>query len=121
MWQMLQQERPDDYVIATGEQYSVRTFVELAFKHVGIEIIWEGSGLQEVGKDKSTSKIRVRVDERYYRPAEVETLLGDASKAKEKLGWSPKINTQELLTEMMDYDLKEARREKHIQDGGFKK
>jgi len=121
MWLMLQQDTPDDYIIATGEQYSVRTFVELAFKHLGVELIWEGKGLQEVGKDRATGIVRVRVDEKYYRPAEVETLLGDATKAEMKLKWKPKISTQVLLTEMMDSDLEEARREQHIQIGGFKK
>lgn len=120
MWLILQHSSPDDFVIATGEQYSVRTFVELAFKHVGIEIIWEGKGLAEVGKDKKTGIVRVKVDEHYYRPAEVETLLGDATKAKKLLGWIPKITTQELLTEMMIHDLGEADREKHLLDGGFK-
>lgn len=120
MWLILQHSSPDDFVIATGEQYSVRTFVELAFKHVGIEIIWEGKGLDEVGKDKKTGIVRVKVDEHYYRPAEVETLLGDATKAKKLLGWTPKINAQELLTEMMIHDIEEAKREKHLIDGGFK-
>jgi GDPmannose 4,6-dehydratase len=121
MWLMLQQDSPDDYVIATGEQYSVRTFVELAFKHIGVTIVWEGKGLDEVGKDKATGTVRVKVDEKYYRPAEVETLLGDATKAKEKLKWTPKTGIQELLDEMMLHDLEEAKREKHIYDGGFKK
>ncbi len=120
MWLILQHSSPDDFVIATGEQYSVRTFVELAFKHIGMEIIWEGKGLSEIGKDKKTGIVHVKVDEHYYRPAEVETLLGDATKAKTLLGWIPKITTQELLTEMMIHDLKEAVREKHLLDGGFK-
>ncbi len=121
MWLILQHSSPDDFVIATGEQYSVRTFVELAFKHIGVDIVWEGKGVDEIGKDKKTGKVVVKVDEKYYRPAEVETLLGDATKAKKLLGWTPKISTKELLTEMMIYDLEEAKREKHIIDGGFKK
>jgi GDPmannose 4,6-dehydratase len=120
MWLILQHKEADDFVIATGEQYSVRTFVELAFKHVDIDIIWEGKGLDEIGKDKKTNKILVRVDEKYYRPAEVETLLGDSGKAEKVLGWKPKISTKELLTEMMKHDLVEAQREKHILEGGFK-
>jgi GDPmannose 4,6-dehydratase len=121
MWMMLQQPTPDDFVIATGEQYSVRTFVELAFNHIGIDITWEGKGKDEIGKDEKTGKVLVKVDEKYYRPAEVETLLGDATKAKEVLGWEPKISTKELLTEMMVHDLEDARREKHLLDGGFKR
>lgn len=121
MWLMLQQDTPDDFVIATGEQYSVRTFVEMAFKHTGVTIVWEGKGLDEVGKDTTTGTVRVRVGEKYYRPAEVETLLGDATKAKEKLKWTPKTGIQELLDEMMIHDLEEAKRDKHIYDGGFKK
>ena len=120
MWLILQHKEADDFVIATGEQYSVRTFVELAFKHIDIDIIWEGKGLDEIGKDKKTNKILVRVDEKYYRPAEVETLLGDSRKAERVLGWKPKISTKELLTEMMKHDLVEAQREKHILEGGFK-
>lgn len=121
MWLILQHSSPDDFVIATGKQYSVRTFVELAFKHIGVDITWEGKGINEVGKDKATGVVRVKVDEKYYRPAEVETLLGNATKAKELLGWTPKISMQELLTEMMVHDIEEAKREKHILDGGFKR
>ncbi len=120
MWLILQHKEADDFVIATGEQYSVRTFVELAFKHVGIDIVWEGKGLKEIGKDKKTNIILVQVDEKYYRPAEVETLLGDSEKAERLLGWKPKITTKELLTEMMEHDLEDAKRDKHLLDGGFK-
>jgi GDPmannose 4,6-dehydratase len=120
MWLILQHNVPDDFVIATGEQYSVRTFVEWAFNHIGVEIIWEGKGTKEIGIDKATRKVRVRVDEKYYRPAEVETLLGDSTKAKTVLGWNQKISTQEMLTEMMVYDIEEAKREKHLVNGGFK-
>lgn len=121
MWLILQHTSPDDFIIATGKQYSVRTFVDLAFKHIGVDIVWEGKGLSEIGKDKATGVVRVKVDEKYYRPAEVETLLGDATKAKKLLGWVPKISMEELLTEMMVHDLEEAKREKHLLDGGFKK
>ena len=103
MWLMLQQEEPDDYVIATGKQYSVREFVEEAAPYFGMKIIWEGEGLDEVGIDKSTGKTVVRVNPKYFRPAEVETLLGDATKAKEKLGWEPKISFKQLVEDMCIY------------------
>jgi GDPmannose 4,6-dehydratase len=100
MWLMLQQDEPDDYVIATGEQYSVREFVEAAAPYFGIKIEWMGEGLDEVGYDCNTKKAVIRVNPKYFRPAEVETLLGDASKAKEKLGWEPKISFKELVEDM---------------------
>ena len=103
MWLMLQQDEPDDYVIATGEQYSVREFVEAAAPYFGMKIAWEGEGLNEVGIDKLTKKEVVRVSPKYFRPAEVETLLGDATKAKEKLGWEPKITFEELVEDMCIY------------------
>lgn len=121
MWKILQHDKPDDFVIATGEQYSVREFVNWAFAHVDRELKWEGKGLEEVGIEVKTGKVRVRVDHVYYRPAEVETLLGSALKAAKELDWSPKASTQELLKEMMEHDLEHAKREKHILDGGFKK
>jgi GDPmannose 4,6-dehydratase len=107
-WMILQQDQPDDFVIATGEQYSVRQFVEAAAKVIGIDVEWRGSGLDEKGYDQS-GKCIVHVDERYYRPTEVDSLLGDASKAKRELGWEPKISFSELVHEMMEADLKEAR------------
>ncbi len=100
MWLMLQQDDPDDYVIATGEQYSVRQFVEEAAPYFGMKIIWEGDGIMERGIDKFTGKTIVRVNAKYFRPAEVETLLGDASKAKEKLGWEPKTSFKQLVEDM---------------------
>jgi len=103
MWLMLQQDKADDYVIATGEQYSVRTFVETAAPYFGMNIVWEGEGLDEVGIDKNTGKTVVRVNPKYFRPAEVETLLGDATKAKEKLGWEPKISFKQLVEDMCIY------------------
>ena len=103
MWLMLQQDEPDDYVIATGEQYSVREFVEEAAPYFGMKISWEGEGLNEVGIDKLSKKTVIRVDPKYFRPAEVETLLGDASKAKEKLGWEPKISFKQLVEDMCIY------------------
>ena len=105
MWLMLQQDSPDDYVIATGKFYSVRDFVSKCFEHVGILIEWEGKNENEKGIDSKTGKVLVAVDPRYYRPAEVEHLLGDSTKAKEKLGWSPKTGLSELVRLMMDYDL----------------
>ena len=100
MWLMLQQETPDDYVIATGEQYSVREFVEAAAPYFGMDIEWQGEGLNEVGIDKNSGLVRVIVDPKYFRPAEVETLLGDATKAKEQLGWTPRTSFKELVEDM---------------------
>lgn len=106
MWLMLQQEQPDDYVLATGEMHSVREFVELAFARVGREIVWRGTGLEEAGIDAKTGTELVRIDPRYFRPTEVEQLLGDSSKARAKLGWSHKTKFKDLVTEMVDSDLK---------------
>jgi GDPmannose 4,6-dehydratase len=103
MWLMLQQDEPDDYVIATGVQYSVKDFVEEAAPYFGMKVVWEGEGLDEVGIDKNTGKTIISVDPKYFRPAEVETLLGDASKAKEKLGWEPKISFKQLVEDMCVY------------------
>ncbi len=103
MWLMLQQDEPDDYVIATGEQYSVRQFVEEAAPYFGMKIVWEGEGLDEVGIDKNTGRKVIDVNPKYFRPAEVETLLGDASKAKEKLGWEPKTSFKQLVEDMCIY------------------
>lgn len=100
IWLMLQQEEPDDYVIATGKQYSVRDFVERAAPYFGMGIQWEGEGLNEVGRDVNTGETIIRVSPKYFRPAEVETLLGDATKAKENLGWEPEIDFDELVEEM---------------------
>ena len=103
MWLMLQQDKPDDYVIATGVQYSVRDFVEAAAPYFGMKIEWMGEGMDEVGYDWNTKKPVIKVDPKYFRPAEVETLLGDATKAKEKLGWEPKISFKELVEDMVLY------------------
>ena len=100
MWLMLQQDDPDDFIIATGEQYSVKDFVNRAAPYFGFNLEWQGEGLDEVAVDKNTGIVVVRVDSKYFRPAEVETLLGDASKAKEKLGWEPKISFDELVEDM---------------------
>ena len=108
MWLMLQQEKPDDYVIATGETHSVREFTKLAFKELGIDIIWQGKGEEEVGIDAITNKILVEVDPEYYRPTEVELLIGDSSKARRKLGWEPKVRLEELVRMMVKSDEEEV-------------
>ena len=118
-WLMLQQEKPEDFVIATGVQYSVRDFVNAAAKELGIEIRWEGQDKEEKGYD-STGKCIIAVDPRYFRPTEVETLLGDPSKAKEKLGWTPKTTFDELVAEMVREDLKSAERDELIKHHGYK-
>ena len=118
-WLMLQQDEPEDFVIATGVQYSVRDFVTAAAAELGIEIRWEGEGLDEKGFDPDGGCI-VSVDPRYFRPAEVETLLGDASKAKEKLGWSPLINFDALVREMVREDLNAAERDQLVTEHGFR-
>ena len=125
-WLMLQQKSPEDYVIATGQQYSVREFVQLAAEYLGVTIQWSGKAEQEIatvvgvqGEKAGSIKVGsviVRVDPTYYRPSEVETLLGDASKAKNKLGWQPVTSFQQLVTEMMRYDMKEAHRSKLLRD-----
>lgn len=117
-WLMLQQDLPEDFVIATGVQYSVREFVSTAAREIGIDIRWSGSGIDEKGYDQDGRCI-VAVEPRYFRPTEVETLLGDASKAKQKLGWSPKISFHELVTEMMQEDLKAAQRDELVKKHGF--
>jgi GDPmannose 4,6-dehydratase len=103
MWLMLQQDEPDDYVIATGKQYSVREFVEAAAPYFGMQITWRGDGLNEIGYDVFTGNEVIKVNPKYFRPAEVETLLGDATKAKEKLGWEPKISFNQLVEDMCIY------------------
>jgi GDPmannose 4,6-dehydratase len=117
-WLMLQQEQPEDFVIATGVQFSVRDFVNAAAGEVGMEITWKGEGVDEKGFDSEGNCI-VAVDPRYFRPTEVETLLGDATKAKEKLGWTPKISFEELVAEMMREDLKSAERDELVKKHGY--
>ena len=104
-WLMLQQDKPQDYVIATGETHTVREFVELSFREVGIDIEWQGVGIDEKGIDNSTGKALVEIDEQYFRPAEVELLLGDPSKAEKELGWERQVSFQELVSGMVKYDL----------------
>jgi GDPmannose 4,6-dehydratase len=116
MWLMLQQPEPDDYVLATGKTHSVREFVERAFKHVGRAIIWRGNGADEVGIEARTGKELVRIDPRYFRPTEVDELLGDASKARAELGWEPKTTFDQLITEMVESDLKEVDQERWRND-----
>lgn len=117
-WLMLQQEQAEDFVIATGVQYSVRDFVEAAAGELGIAIQWRGEGVDEVGCD-AQGRVIVRVDPRYFRPTEVASLLGDASRAREKLGWVPKISFAELVSEMVLVDLKSAERDEMIKKNGF--
>ena len=125
-WRMLQQEKPEDFVIATGRQESVRRFIELAASELGWSgedgsdpIQWEGEGLQEVGRRGRDGAVVVRIDPRYYRPAEVETLLGDPSKAREKLGWTPTTSLEEMIAEMIHHDQEEANKEAYLRRKGF--
>lgn len=119
-WLMLQQDNPEDFVIATGVQYSVRDFVNKAAKAVDIEMEWKGEGVDEKGYNKATGECIVEVDPRYFRPTEVETLLGDPTKAKEKLGWVPKITLDELVTEMVEHDMMISKRDALCEKEGFK-
>ena len=113
MWLMLQQDKPDDFVIATGEAHTVREFVEESCKHLDIDLTWEGAGSFEKGIDRRTGKIMVELDPHYRRPTEVDLLLGDAAKAKKVLGWNPKVGFQELVKIMVEYDLEDVRRGCH--------
>jgi GDPmannose 4,6-dehydratase len=119
-WLMLQQDEPDDYCISTGVQYSVRDFVEAACAEVGISLRWEGGGVDEKGIEVDSGKVRVEVDPRYFRPTEVETLLGDSTKAREKLGWEPEIPLHEMVAEMVREDLKIAERDELCRREGFR-
>jgi GDPmannose 4,6-dehydratase len=105
MWLILQQDKPDDYVLATGESHSVREFVERAFARIGREIIWRGSGVDEKGIERSSGAVLVEIDPRYFRPTEVDTLLGDPSKARAKLGWRHKTSFDQLVLDMVDADI----------------
>ncbi len=119
-WLMLQQDVADDFCIATGVQYSVRDFVNFAWDHLDKKIRWEGDGMDEKGYDIESDQLIVAVDPRYFRPTEVETLLGDSSKAKEKLGWEPKITLEEMVHEMMEHDLNLAKRDALVKEHGFR-
>ncbi len=119
MWLMLQQDAPDDYVIATGETHTVREFVERAFQELYYQIEWSGTGIDEIGRDAHTGQVLVRIDPRYFRPTEVDFLLGDPTKANTVLGWQPQICFQELVKTMVDADLKDAQRDQLCQTHGF--
>lgn len=119
MWLILQQDKPDDYVIATGKTRSVREFVESAFKEVAIDIVWKGNGINEKGTDGKTGKVLIEMDSRYFRPTEVDMLLGDPSKAKKKLGWTPKTSFKELVKMMVEEDLNQAKKDVFCKDNGF--
>jgi GDPmannose 4,6-dehydratase len=115
MWLILQQPEPDDFVIATGEYHSVREFCTLAFHHVGIELLWQGEGINEKGIDKATGRVLVEVDPKYFRPAEVDQLLGDPSKAKRLLGWNPnKTSFEDLVRIMAEYDMQHIKKIYHL-------
>lgn len=111
MWLILQQPQPDDYVLATGEEHSVREFVEKAFSHVGRAIEWRGVGRDELGIDAQNGQVLVEIDPRYFRPTETDTLLGDPFKARQRLGWRHKVTFEELVREMVDADLAQMRRD----------
>ena len=119
-WLILQQETPDDFVIATGEQHSVREFVEVAGANLGYSVEWRGKGIDEEAVDGRTGKVLVKIDARYYRPTEVDSLLGDASKARATLGWKPQISFPEMVQEMVENDMDLARRDAHMQREGFR-
>ncbi len=118
MWLMMQQESPDDYVLATGKKITVRKFVELAFLEVGIKLTWTGKGVDEKGIDNATGKVVVQIDPQYFRPTEVELLIGDASKAKRDFGWEPKHTLEQLVKEMVESDIKLFKKDKYLMDGG---
>ena len=109
MWLILQQKKPDDFVISTGNNKSVRQFIEIAFKFVGINVSWKGKGLKEIGIDNETKKVLVKVDKNYFRPNEIHQLLGDCSKAKRILGWKPEISFNEMVREMVSSDIEEIK------------
>ncbi len=119
MWRILQQEEPEDFVLATGVTTTIREFTERAFAEVGITLDWSGNGVDETGRDAKSGNILVSIDPAYFRPTEVDLLIGDASKAREKLGWQPTYNLQQMIEEMIKADLEEARKDQLLQSGGF--
>ena len=121
MWRIMQYNKPDDFVLATGISTSIRDFTTQAFSEAGISLEWSGSGVNEVGKNAQTGKLLVSVDPSYFRPTEVNLLIGDATKAKEKLGWSPTCDLKQLISEMISSDLEEARKDRHLLSRGFQK
>jgi GDPmannose 4,6-dehydratase len=120
MWLMLQQEKPDDYIMATGVTTSVRNFITMAFQEAAIPLRWEGKGIAEKGIDSTTGKVLVEIDPLYFRPTEVDLLIGDPSKAKAHLGWEPKVQLPELIKMMVTHDMTLAEEELHLKNGGFK-
>ena len=120
MWLILQQKKADDYIIATGRQRSVKEFCELAFEKLGIKIKWQGKGINEIGINQNTNKTIIKIDPRYFRPTEVESLQGDSRKARKILDWRPKISFKKLVEEMVEKDLEKAKKEVHLKNGGFK-
>ncbi|PCJ25979.1 MAG: GDP-mannose 4,6-dehydratase [Flavobacteriales bacterium] len=118
MWRMLQQEKPDDYILATGVTTTVRDFVSMSFNEVDIEIEWSGEGVSEKGRNKETGEIVVEIDKKYFRPTEVDLLIGDPTKAKTELGWEPKHNLQSLVKDMMTADMDLFKRDQYLKDGG---
>jgi len=119
MWLMLQQDKPDDFVMATGITTTVRDFITIAFKEAGINLRWEGSAVNEKGIDNASGNVLVEIDPRYFRPTEVELLIGDPSKALQILGWKPKVQLPELIKMMVQNDIKLAEKEKHLKNGGY--
>jgi len=120
MWRMLQEDKPDDYVMATGVTTTVRDFITMAFARAGFRLRWEGNGVDEKGIDQASGKVLVEIDPRYFRPAEVELLIGDPTKALTRLGWKPKVQLPELVQMMVDADLKKAEEELYLKQGGFR-
>ena len=118
MWRMLQQPHGDDFVLATGRTTSIRRFVEMAFGEVGVQVVWSGSGVDEVGRDAATGELRVAIDPRYFRPAEVDLLVGDPTKAREVLGWTPTVELEALCAEMVAADVALFERERYLLAGG---
>ena len=119
MWLMLQQDSADDYVLATGKTYTVRHFCELAFKEIGVDIIWKGTGDQQQGINSSTNQVVIEVDKKYYRPTEVDLLIGDASKAEKTLGWKPKYSLNTMVSEMVKSDIKLFQKQQVLKNNGF--
>ena len=119
MWRMLQQEEPEDFVLATGVTTTIREFTERSFAEVGISLEWSGNGVDETGRDAKSGNILVSIDPAYFRPTEVDLLIGDASKARDKLGWQPTCNLQQMIEEMIKADLEEARKDQLLQSSGF--
>ena len=119
MWRILQQDKPQDYVLATGVTTTIRDFCKMAFKEVGIDLGFIGTGVDEKGVDKATGRVIIEVDPRYFRPTEVDLLLGDSSKARKELGWEPKYDLPALVKEMVEEDMKEAQKEKFLKNEGY--